>query len=783
MLKDIEYYLKEDTLLICPDNFKTKVLEYLSNKKIIANVNFLTLAAYKKSFFFDYDTEAVNYLMNKYDLSVKNAKEILNNLIFIDSKRHYSIEKLDKLVTYKKDLDEAGLLSYDPLFLNYIQGKNIVVMGYGKLNSFDRNILRGKSIKVVEYERVEKEYQIKKFNDIEDEVEHLYAAIYDLLDKGIDINKIYVLNSSSEYESYFKRFNLYYGFEINYEQSDSLLSLALTDNFIELLDNNDKESIYNYLVAYDNEVASKLIGLLNKYAAYDLSAVKSLIIDDLSSIKLKNNKKTNVVQAVEMFNEFEDDDQVFLIGFHDSCIQMKTDIEYLTDNVRPFVNKPLVEEENSLLKENVVNYLANINNLFLSYCEKTPFNKHDAQNLLSASYHDEKTASNYSDNLNKVKYAYMLDRLRKYGSKSDSIEDMSATYGDNDYLKYQNSFKKLSAEQIKKFKSVKLSYSAMNNYYECAFKYYLNNILKINETAGNYNTKIGSLVHGVFQDLYSDDDFDFEISWKRNIFNLEQGLGEELFIDEKEKYFKEKLKEEVREDVEIIIRQKNEGLQDKQRCENNFNIAVEDGISFTGFIDKLMYREKDGEKLVSIVDYKTGNSSSINKKLMEYGLSLQLPSYLYLLNHDEGFKDALIGGFYLQHVINSNIRYDKEKDKKELKNESMKLEGYSSNDIDRLRICDPDLKNIDGISLKADGSFTARSRVLSDEEMADLIKLVEDKVKEAGHKILSGKFEINPKQIDKKNFSCQYCPYSDICYKRNSDLIIINSKEDGDEAD
>ena len=45
-----------------------------------------------------------------------------------------------------------------------------------------------------------------------------------------------------------------------------------------------------------------------------------------------------------------------------------------------------------------------------------------------------------------------------------------------------------------------------------------------------------------------------------------------------------------------------------------------------------MYKEKNGENLVSIIDYKTGDVDIKINNLI-FGLSMQLPIYLYLVKN------------------------------------------------------------------------------------------------------------------------------------------------------
>ena len=65
--------------------------------------------------------------------------------------------------------------------------------------------------------------------------------------------------------------------------------------------------------------------------------------------------------------------------------------------------------------------------------------------------------------------------------------------------------------------------------------------------------------------------------------------------------------------------------------------------------------------------------------------------------------------------------------------------------------------------------------------MDELIKIVEDKIEEAGNNIFNAEFTINPKNVDGELMGCEYCPFRGICYKTDSDTTYIVTKEVGDE--
>lgn len=784
----------DNALIICPSNYKDKLLERFNKEKTIANISFMSLNEYKKNIFFDYDINAIKFLTQE-GLSVNNAKEILSNIVYVEDKK-YNNKKLDKLVEYKNKLINKGLLKYNPLFKDYLKTKNVVVVGYGKLNSYDQKLIEGKKTTFITEEKENKKYTINCFKEIDKEVEYLYNCIYDLLEKGIDINNIHILNATSEYNSYFKRYNSYYRFNIKYKENLYLIGTTLAQRFIELLETNDKQQIYNEISLFDNEVSKQLIKILNKYAKYEIEDIKDLIINDIKNTKINIDYK-NSISCDDQFTYYNKNDHVFLIGFNDSVLSTEKDIDYITDNIKALVGLPSTEEKNQLKKENLISYISSIDNLYLSYCENSPFLMHNRQIILNdecCEYIKKETKPTYSKQLNKANYSIKLDNLKKYNVIDNEISVFYKEYKKNNYLNYNNRFKGLSNSQINSIletinksnkEELSLSYSSMNEFYECNFKYYLDHVLKINEPFGTYYTKLGTVCHGVLKDLYSEKDFDFEKSWKTQIATEEKKENKNIFEDESEKYFVDKIKEELRKDIDIVLKQKQNSQLDKQKCENYFSYKANDKVKFIGFIDKVMFKETEDEVLASVVDYKTSKSIEIDKDIMKYGLSLQLPSYLYLINHSKEFnKPIKYIGLYIQHLINYDKKYIEEKDLNKTKEESMKLDGISSVYSDRVAIADINLldcqksENIKGISINKDGSLKKSAKLYTDEQFEELLNIVEDRINIAGEAILGGDFSINPKEINGENKSCTYCPYSAICFKRASDLKFISTQEE-----
>ncbi len=153
----------DHSLLICPDGVKRNILNALYHQKKIIDVKFLTKSEFLRKKYFDYDEKAIKYLIDTYDFSVPNAKEILDSLYYVDIDQHYDNEKLDGLVAYQKELKEKGLLIYDPLFEASLKGRKIYVVGYGDLTKEEAFRLLGE---VLPYEERKCRYDIAVFESI-----------------------------------------------------------------------------------------------------------------------------------------------------------------------------------------------------------------------------------------------------------------------------------------------------------------------------------------------------------------------------------------------------------------------------------------------------------------------------------------------------------------------------------------------------------------------------------------------------------------------------------------
>ncbi len=769
-------FLKDNLLIIIPNSYKKEILKYLNDNKMILNIKFMTIDEYKKKVIFDYNEKTIHYLKNK-GMKVSNAITLINNLYYIENKDYHN-DKLNYLVKIKKELDENHLLIYDKLFHKILNRYKVIIIGYGKLDKWELSLFN--NYELIDYPNNNKKYQIYHVNNISFEVEMIFQKIIDLLKKGININKISLMNIDNEYIPIIKRYSLFYHIPVDIKSDNNLMGTTIGKEFYQLVcDDKNKDEIISNLSNFEKcNDYNTIINIINKYIEFDLYDVKEEIKYDLLNTKVSTDNYDNIIKVKNVFDYVGDDEYVFLMNFNNSSIpKMIFDTQYITDNIKELVNLSLTIDNNILLKENTLNYLSNINNLIISYKDESSFNKFFPSILLDNMDYElleYERSFNYSDMANRVIYNMYLDDYVKYGVKDKNIDILYNTYGNNNYLSYTNEFTNLSKDKLIKYlnNELTLSYSSIDNYYKCAFKYYLSNILKIDLYEETFMTIIGNLFHEVLRHM-NDDDFNFS-----NQYNL--FLKDKTFTY-KEQFFLNKLKDELENIIEVIRKQEMIiGFNNKLYEEKiDINLCNDPYIHFKGFIDKIMYKEKDNDTLVSIIDYKTGNPD-IKIKNLSFGLSMQLPIYLYLVHNSNLFKNTKFTGFYLQHILSSNLnKSDISKEDERLVN--MKLKGYSTEDKQRLEIFDPTYENseiIGGMKVNKDGTFNHYANTLSDSEIDDIINVTKEKINEAIKLILEGRFTINPKILDNENISCRYCKYQDICYRSDKDNVYLKRKED-----
>ena len=760
------------TLLICDPEFKIKVLEYLNKNNKIIDLKIMSKQEFLNHYFFSYSEKVIYYVKNKYKITREIACIYLDNLKYvIDS--NLNNKKVIFLKELYQDLKENNYLDLDILFKNYLENINIIVLDKDQYDNFTLNIFNKYNTRYIDLNNNKRRIKnIYHFKTIEDEVEFNFNKISELIKNNISIKNIKIVILGEEYKLFLKRFSYLYNISLNNLEKNSIYATMVTKTFLNhIKSNKTKEEIFEYIENIDNELKEKFINIINKYFFIDnLNDVIDFIEYDLKNTYFKEFNNNLGIDIIPLnSNLIKDDDYVFIMGFNiENIPKTYKDIDFFNDSLKKELGLFTSIENNIIEKLRIIKNINSINNIFISYKDIDPYNSYYPSNLIEElglvlnTYNNINLTSNL---YNKIKLTKELDQFLKYGTKFESTPILLNTYKNINYLKYSNIFKPINNFNID---NITLSYTSLNNYFHCAFRYYIDSILKLNIFEESFKQFIGNLFHFILSKMY-DKDFNFEKEWNNYLEN-KQFTKKELF------YLKD-LKEELKKIIEVINYQYSLTGLTNVKLETKIDLSFNDKYKFVGIIDKIMFKEKDNNTYISIIDYKTG-IPKVNINNLQYGIDMQLPIYVYLLMKSNLFNNPKIIGFYLEQIIHERSSYDKANNELEKYIDNLKLQGYTINDPYLVSMFDESYENsmmIKSMKTTSKG-FSHYTKIINDDEIKNLVDIVDNKIKEAFDLINNGEFTINPKVIDGENIGCSFCKYQDLCFKTGKDLIYLKEE-------
>ena len=747
--------LKNNDLVITEN--KRELLRYLNNNKIMLNIRIMDLNEFKNSYFGTYNKEAIYYLIKKYNYKFDIAKLYLNNYLFIP--------------TLKTELEENKFIKYTPLFKTSI--KRVVNIDCSLDPYIEKELNKYNYVKL----NIENEFynhQVYEFNDIEEEIDFIATSIIELL-KTVSADKIYLVNVTEEYKIPIKRIFNFYNIPINLGINKKIYGTKQVKLFLNKLKEtfNIEESLKDLK---QDDIYNKIIDVCNEYAFTEVDeAIICCIENELKSIEIDEPKYKDSVNIIDISDMLDKDNYYFILGFNQGILpSIYKNEDLLSDKEKKNLGIFTSLEKNILEKNKVKNKILNFPNITLSYKLKSYKETYLKSALINELNLEIKKIDimkyNYSNIYNKLKLTNMLDNYIKFNIKDKSMDLLYSNYKDIPYLKYNNQYTKVNKDNLLNYinNNLSLSYSSIDNYYRCAFRYYINNILKLNKYEESFMTYIGNLFHHVLSNAFKCN-FDFDKCFNDYIKDKE--------FTNKETFFINKLKQELLFTIKTIKKQDEYTLLSNALYEQKITIdkSKDIKINFTGIIDKLKYEFINNKNVVAIIDYKTG-TPEVNINNTIYGIEMQLPIYLYLSRHSD-LGNAEIAGFYLQKIIHNKLRYQEDKNYESELEKLYRLEGFSNDDINILNKLDKNYNDshmIKGMKTSSKG-FYAYTKVLNNKQINNLEKIVEDKINEANEFIINSNFDINPKKIGLNLVGCEFCKFKDICYMKDED--IINLKE------
>jgi hypothetical protein len=760
---------KKLKIIVCPNEEKLRILDELSNEDLLYNIKFMTKKEFIDNYYFTYNDEALFYLVKKYDLNLDVAKVYLNNLYVIDINKEYVNDKLKFLSSIKKELIENNLLIFNPSFKKYISNSLIEVRNYYDLDKYEEEALGY----VVDVKESTINTPVIEFATMEEEVNYTCIKIRELLDKGIDINKIFLCNISQDYLYTIDKLFSYYNIPINIDFRESIYSTKVVYDYLETgevsLDNKD-----------NNLINRKLINILGDISCLDMDSpiTRKILIDKLKNTYLSSKKKSQAVNIKDLYKEsFKDDEYVFVLGFNqDSLPKMEKDIKYINDSLKDEVALYKTSYLNKRNKEVVTYLLSRIKNLVLTYKLASPFSSFYKSSLINdlglEVIREDIDKYNYSNKYNMIRLGEKLDKFNLFGEKEKYLEELNTHYK-IPYKTYSNNYTGISNDLYLKNLDypLKLSYTALNSYNECRFKYYIKNVLKLDDYTSTFSAFIGSMYHKILS-LY-----------RRSNFNLEEEYNKYLELRDlslKEKILLVRIKKDLCVLIEELKKQQLLTGYDDELYEAKAEVSLDKKVAvvFVGYIDKIMYYKKVEDTYFSIIDYKSGNIDT-HIEPMKYGLHMQLPVYLYLIHYSKVFSNPIFTGIYYQNILFNYPSWSLKLDS-EIKNRYL-LQGYSTDDtaiLSRFDSTYEESQYIKSMKYSDEKGFGTYSKVISNDTLYELVKFTKKHIDLKCDEIIEGDFRIDPKVYAGNNVSCEFCTFKDLCFMKEKDLVYLEKQSD-----
>lgn len=772
----------DNKIVICEQNIKNQIFDEMNKSNILYNITFLSMDEFYTNLTFKITNELIYYVMKTYNVTVDIANTYLislKDIFFINyqgnnKKILFLLELKEKLIK-KQYIKQTNILKY-------YNNNSFIILGYNYIEKkylLALNLLNDKEIKLNNFLN-RKKLIVHEFNTVEDEINYTYEQIIKLLNNNININNIKISGVNSDYYFLLKKFSKMYNIPIDIENQKSLYSTKIGKEFLKQLKNDNYLDYLNIIKINNPIIYNKIINIINDFSFIDnLKDVYNLLLKKFKKTYINTLTKDDIkVVSIDKI-DIKDDDYVFVLGLNQGSIPyIKKDEDYLSDQLKDELALSTTVDINKASKEQIMIKLSQINNLHLSYSKASTFKSLLPSSIIN-DYNmevikDHNLEYSYSNIYNQYALTDKIDMFTKYNMTSNELYSLYETYKNYEYDNYDNSFKGIDNTKLKQLlnNKVKLSYTRLDSYNSCKFKYYIDYILKLNIYEDTFYTSLGKVFHEVLSFAFNDN-FDFETQF-------EQSKNKEFKnINSKDEFLLIKLKDELFFIIETIKEQLKDINYDQLLTEEEVNIEINEKckIIFTGIIDKVMYKEENGTTYVALIDYKTGNiDTNINNN--KYGFNLQLPVYIYLSKRSK-LKEVCVTGFYYQTILQNEQKAEDEEEYMSKKQQYLKLKGYTV-DMQGIVQFDKNEENsniIAGLRKTKSGSFDSRSKILNLFQMNQLEKLVEKNIIDAGNGIFEGDFEINPKMIIKENKSCKYCKYRDLCFRKDKDIKVLNKVE------
>ncbi len=349
-------------------------------------------------------------------------------------------------------------------------------------------------------------------------------------------------------------------------------------------------------------------------------------------------------------------------------------------------------------------------------------------------------------------------------------------------------------------RTLRLSPSALERYRYCPFSYFGVNLLKLKELRKNgFNTMTaGTFVHRILERFLD-----------RHMANgrFEPPASEEELDRETDELFREQLDaidavnganarfrltcRNLRRTLRLLLGNLSGELAGSRFRPVGFEVRLGLGpgglpapelpcgdgktVSLCGVIDRVDEYERDGERYVRVVDYKTYKKSLKLDFVREYGLDEQMLLYLfaYCRVTSDGRGQAKPAGVLYQPAVLPIVRTTgnesdgeiRKKAEKEIRQSGLLLE-----DAEIVRAMDEsESGRYIPVTPGADGKIKHTASTLSADGFDELGELLASQLIDTAESIFDGQMDVRPISPDSSHSACTYCGLRSACRRCKAD--------------
>ena len=725
----------------------------------------LTIEEVEAMFFYSYDDEALGLLLQK-GYSYPLAKELLKGLCHMKDKKTYRSKKLQDLYPLFIELKEKGLFYQDAYPFQFFKGRNIVIRGYsdGKriasaLESLP-NISLSWDKNPVQRDDLPPFYA---FNDIHEELHALCNEIAAKLASNVAPEDVIIIGFPEECIYEMRRLTAYYHIPFAPRRTASLFELPFAKEVFAKLEEMDASSILQE--AMERTWGEDELAVLSKLRFLaDLGLPKPQLRSTLEDILKEERVKTKSQGGITLSSNryFPMGSHVFVMDFSfGKAPKLSRDNAYFTDAEKSELGIATSLEINVRDEKELAALLRR---------EEVEWVSYGASRLGSPVYPSPWAGDNEHTRL--AKYEYEEERSKEfarfvYASLEDDYERVRKESPYRHFLgmtvpkeeRYDPQFKPFP--EAGKKGPLRLSFSGIDSYFKCPFSYYLRHVLHLKETPSS-GADLGTLLHKAVESV------EVKPIDKEAIFEqAKQAVLGDRVLSEKETFFLNHAKRRFFATIDFLQAHYQEMDHPVFLHEKEVNLDFAKDIALTGKIDLALFTGSH-PAYVSILDFKA-NGKKYDETKTEFGLELQLPIYAYFATHDKEFKDHPLLGVYFVPLLGksdpASPSYVKD----------LVLQGrYEA--VPGQQSFDPNGVTSGFINKKAATPVENKGEL--GEALSNLAKA---QIEVAAEKIRNGDFEIAPIALGQMT-GCTYCPYADVCYRRD-DMFRYEEGGDDNETD